>query len=348
MSIPMLRVLRKDFPDNKISLLCVQKNKAALQHLPFFDEIIVIDNLSNFPKNIFKLIQGRYDVVFDLEPFRKASSVIAYLSGANIRIGFDTNNRRVLYTHYVTYANEKCYESINMIRQLKVLGIHVPQDEAVDMSISLPERDLERARRILASYGLSQDNDFVVAVAPGVLKKHHRWVNSKFALLIGEILKEDRKSRILLLGASADIPDTQEVVRQVGQTKRVINLVGKTNFIEALGLLKACKILIACDGGIVYMAAAMGCGTISIWGPGVMERFKPPGDHHLGVRREYPCVPCVNYSRLGEFPKCPYYRRCITDITVGEVFDRYLYLKNRFLVRGNLDSEKEFCSTSPA
>ncbi len=90
------------------------------------------------------------------------------------------------------------------------------------------------------------------------------------------------------------------------------------------------------------MAAAMGCSTISIWGPGVMERFKPPGDNHIGLRKDYFCIPCVNYSRLGEFPKCQYNRKCINDISVEEVFDKYLYLKNQRLVRQiKLSSEKE-------
>jgi ADP-heptose:LPS heptosyltransferase len=104
-------------------------------------------------------------------------------------------------------------------------------------------------------------------------------------------------------------------------------LVGETTFSEALAVLSKCKILIACDGGLVYMAAAMGCGTISLWGPGVMDRFKPPGENHIGIRKDYFCIPCVNYSRLGEFPPCPYNRRCYMDITAEEIFDQYLSLK---------------------
>jgi len=98
---------------------------------------------------------------------------------------------------------------------------------------------------------------------------------------------------------------------------------------ESLAVLRASRILLACDGGIVYMGAAMGCSTISLWGPGVMERFKPPGEEHVGIRKDYFCVPCVNYSRLGEFPGCAYDRRCMKDITVDEVFENYLVLKSR-------------------
>jgi len=117
------------------------------------------------------------------------------------------------------------------------------------------------------------------------------------------------------------------VLKHIDANERVISLVGETTFSEALAVLSNCKILIACDGGLVYMAAAMGCGTISLWGPGVMDRFKPPGENHIGIRKDYFCIPCVNYSRLGEFPPCPYNRRCYMDIIAEEIFDQYLSLK---------------------
>ena len=331
MSIPFLRALRENLPNNHITLICVQKNKASLEHLRFFDEILVIDDLCKIHRTIFKLLGNQFHLVFDLEPFRKISSVVAYLSAANVRIGFDTNDRRLLYTHLVSYANDKQFESINMIRQLQILGIDVPYEEAIDMQFALPDDSMKKVKEILLSHDLSGEKDFIVAIVPGVLKDHHRWIMSRFASLIDLIQRHDVEAKVLLLGSSADVPDAQEVLDYVSQKESVTNLVGKTDFMEALAILKACKILIACDGGVVYMAAAMGCSTISIWGPGVMERFKPPGDNHIGVRKDYFCVPCVNYNRLGEFPRCPYDRRCILDIQAHEVFDKFLQLKRRIL-----------------
>jgi ADP-heptose:LPS heptosyltransferase len=216
-----------------------------------------------------------------------------------------------------------------MIRQLKVLNIEVSSVKATDMSFPLPTEVDKKVDTILQSHDIQPENDFTVAIAPGVLKPHHRWIMSRFAKLIELILQEDSNTKILLVGAPADIKDTNEVLEQLNKSKRIINLVGKTNFMEALGVMKFCKILITCDGGIVYIAAAMGCSTISIWGPGVMDRFKPPGSDHIGIQKDYFCIPCVNYSRLGEFPPCPYDRRCINDITPEDVFEKYVELKNR-------------------
>ena len=327
MSIPFLKALRRAYPNNRICLVCVKKNNAAFMHLSFVDEIYVLDNLGSIHKILIDFIRNRFDVVFDLEPFRKISSIITYISRATVRIGFDTNPRRLLYTHFVTYHNEKSFESWNMVRQLKVLDIEVSKTDAADMSFPLHSEVYKKVGRVFRSHEIDPQNDFIVAVAPGVLKPYHRWMMPRFSKLIELILYENSNTKIILVGAAADLSDAREVLEHLKEHDKVKNFVGKTNFIEALGILKACKILIASDGGIVYMAAAMGCSTISLWGPGVMDRFKPPGPDHVGIRKDYFCIPCVNYSRLGEFPPCPYDRRCINDITPEDVFEKYVDLK---------------------
>jgi ADP-heptose:LPS heptosyltransferase len=149
----------------------------------------------------------------------------------------------------------------------------------------------------------------------------------EYAALIGMILEEDEHVVVLLMGTSEDRKDVDEVLRFSAGNRRVKDLAGLTTFGESLGILKVSRILVSCDGGAVYMGASMGCKTLSLWGPGVMERFKPPGPMHVGVRKGYPCIPCVNYSRLGEFPKCPYDRKCLNDMTASEVFEHYRILK---------------------
>lgn len=336
MSIPLLKALRKMAPGSRITLLCVKKNLGAFRHLPFIDDVLVMDDLNKLYRTLFKLKRRRYRVVFDLEPFRKVSTIIAYLTGAPVMVGFDTNIRRKLYTHIVTYHNEQSFESLNMLRQLEVFDSLVSGSDTVDMHFDLPHEVREKAGDLLDSLNIQAEKDYLVAVAPGVLKPHHRWIMSRYAELIDRILSDSADIKIVLVGVPADRNIADEVFRLVKTRDRVLNLIGKTTFDDALGILEKCEIMIACDGGLVYMAAAMGCATISLWGPGVMERFKPPGDDHIGVRKDYVCIPCVNYSRLGEFPPCPYRRRCINDITAADVFEKYLQLKSFISRRQNL------------
>jgi ADP-heptose:LPS heptosyltransferase len=329
MSVPFLRLLKEAFPTSHVTLVCVEKNRTILQRLPYHDEMIVMDDLPQFFRNAWRLWRNRFDVLFDLEPYRRTSSIVGWTSGTRSRVGFDTNSRRHLYTHLVTYAGDSCFEASNMLRQLRFLGIDVPPDRATDMSFPFPDEFRASARALLIEAGADLHKDFLVAVAVGVLKPHHRWIMSEFAALIELMRAEDERTRVLLIGSAGDAEDVLEVLGHLKERHRVVNLTGKTDVMEALGVLESCRILIACDGGIVYMAAAVGCATVSLWGPGVMERFKPPGDRHIGVRMDYACIPCVTWDRLGTFPSCPYGRRCYNDIEAATVFDAYRRLKGQ-------------------
>ncbi len=327
MSLPFLRAVRKTFPDGKISLICLNKNKLAYQHVSTYDELIILDDPRALLKTLRSFFRGEFDIVFDLEPFRKVSAIVALISRAHIRIGFDTNTRRALYTHLISYANEKVYESKNMLRQLDVFGTEYSKEESENLSFSLPDAALDVAGEMLVSRGIDP-NHFILVVVPGVLKKHHRWNMAHFSKCIDLVCQEDDRVKIILMGVPADEQDAMQVMAQVRESHRIENMVGVTNYTESLAILSMCDILLACDGGIVYMAAAMGVSTISLWGPGVMARFKPPGDKHIGIKKSYPCVPCVNYSRLGEFPGCPYDRMCMNDIVPEDVFEAYIQLKS--------------------
>jgi hypothetical protein len=177
MSVPLLRSLRGKFPNGKITLLCVKKSKPALVHLPFYDKLLVIDSIAQLPGNLLFLWKNRSDVVLDLEQFRKVTSIISYLSGGGIRIGFDTNSRRLLYTHFVTYPNEKHFESINMIRQLEVLVYAV---RSRGHPVSIPWKSPEGGKYSRFG-GIECRQGFSRRHLPGVLKPHHRWKMEEFA-----------------------------------------------------------------------------------------------------------------------------------------------------------------------
>ena len=329
MSIPFLRCLRREFPTSRITLVCVTKNRAVFDLISYHDELVVLDDLTHTIQQLWRLNRTKLDVLFDLEPFRRTSSLVSWLSGAKTRVGFDTNSRRKLYTHLVTYAEESCSEPENMLNQLAVVGMHSLSEEARDTHISLTAEHRDTAKKRISAAGLDPESHFFVGVGVGTLKPENEWVMSEFALLIDSILAEDERTRVILLGSAEDMDNTEQVMQCINNTKRVIDLVAKTSITETLSILELCQILVVCDGGLVHMGSAMGCKTVSLWGPGPMQRFKPIGKDHIGIRKEYWCIPCISRERLGDFPGCPYNRRCLNDIKAAQVMDGYLLHKGR-------------------
>ena len=329
MCIPFLRCLRETFPDAHVTVVCVAKNRAMLEMTSYHDELLVLGDSGSTIRNLRRLRRMDIDVLFDLEPHRRTSSLVSWWTSARARVGFDTNSRRRLYTHLVAYAEDRWSESENMLRQLTVVG--VPWTPGVlrpaRIEIDTDRRDAARSR--LLDAGLDPDSDFIVAIAVGALKPENLWIMSRFVELIESILAEDSRARVLLLGSAGDVENTNVVLGGLRNAQGVTNLVAQTPLADTLAILSLCRVLLACDGGIVHMAAAAGCGTVSLWGPSDMHRFKPPGEEHVGVRSDYACVPCMTRERLGEFPGCPYARRCLNDLGVASVMSAYLVQKRQ-------------------
>jgi len=101
----------------------------------------------------------------------------------------------------------------------------------------------------------------------------------------------------------------------------MVNLTGKLNLEELAGVMSELKLLICNDGGPLHMAAALGVKTVSIFGPvdEVVYGPYPPDVKHVVVKKDLPCRPCYKDFR---FAGCSNNRKCLQDITVGEVFEQ--------------------------
>ncbi len=65
------------------------------------------------------------------------------------------------------------------------------------------------------------------------------------------------------------------------------------------------------------MGAGLSVPTVSLFGPGIANKWAPPGEQHIVINHKLPCSPC---TRFGTTPPCPIGAKCIQDISVGEVF----------------------------
>ncbi len=54
------------------------------------------------------------------------------------------------------------------------------------------------------------------------------------------------------------------------------------------------------DSGVMHLAAAVGCPTVSVWGPTEPEKWAPRGEKHRWVRKWERCPGCVYWDyRMG-------------------------------------------------
>ena len=115
-SYPTLMEVKKQFPKATLYFLTFEKNISCIESLKIIpsENILTINSSSFFLfikdnlYTLFKLYTKRMDMVFDFELFSRYSAIIAYLTRAPKRIGFDKFTMEGLYrgnlmTHKIQY-----------------------------------------------------------------------------------------------------------------------------------------------------------------------------------------------------------------------------------------------------
>ncbi len=103
------------------------------------------------------------------------------------------------------------------------------------------------------------------------------------------------------------------------------NLTGKLNLFETTIELSKVNLLITGDSGIMHIAYGLGIPTVSLFGPGIEEKWAPKGKNHIIINKRLPCSPC---TKFGYTPACPRDAECMKLITVDEVEEAVLKLLN--------------------
>jgi len=110
LTTPMLKEIKKSYPDIKLSVLVKPEAKQILEPLSFVDDIIVIDkNNQHKYWGMFKIIQNVRNQKFDIilsphQSFR--TGLIVYFSQAPIRIGYNSASLSSVYNLKLQRTNK--------------------------------------------------------------------------------------------------------------------------------------------------------------------------------------------------------------------------------------------------
>ncbi|HEX2769795.1 MAG TPA: glycosyltransferase family 9 protein [Geobacteraceae bacterium] len=115
---PAIRALRRAYPEATIDLLAERRNSGIFSLVPEVNKVFHYDA----PRELMAALRRRYDVVIDTEQWHRLSAVVARLTGAQVSIGFATNERSRLFTHHIPYSQDE-YEAISFLNLLMPLGI---------------------------------------------------------------------------------------------------------------------------------------------------------------------------------------------------------------------------------
>lgn len=296
-STPVLREIKKHFPDVSIDLVCrnytadVYRNNSHLRKSYIFQDGIV-----EFWRIRRILRKNNYDLVIDLTADDKLiGTFLTRLSGNSYCLGYNIQKRGFCLDKTVSFPKEKLHATqifLHLLNELKIT-VHYNQPE-----IFITDNEKAEIKDLLNKYGIS-DQDFIVGLHPGANFPSQRLSEEKWAVFC-DIVQEKFHKKVALFGGPKD-RSLIEAIRQQA-TIPLIVIDKLPDLLTAIALIDRCNILLCNNSGPLHIAEALGTPTLSWMGPTIPYRWHPLGSIQEVIKKEVECSPCNR--RVCEHHQC--------------------------------------------
>lgn len=326
---PMLRALRERYPKTPLVFVTFQSNERLLRRLNICTDLRIIrtDSPIRFVADVLSQIlwlrRHRIEAVIDLEFFSKFSTLLAFMSGAGVRVGFHLNDfwRYSLLTHPI------CFNYFRHLADVYAQAAQRLNVSILDSRLSplVPtEAETSSATQTLRNLGWTPGAPLLgINVNAGELSLERRWPLERFAELIRRLLAGHPDLFVVLTGSSAEAPYVTALVSRLPETIRrrtavVAGVWTLEEFIAGLTLLDG---FVTNDSGPLHLAAAVGVPTVSIWGPSRPNFYAPRVENLTKIYADYPCSPCVGMFTSFEGMWCNHEAWCMQSVATDEVLE---------------------------
>jgi ADP-heptose:LPS heptosyltransferase len=312
-ALPLLGRIRRAWPAAHIAWAVEPKSQAVLEGHPWVDELIVYNRRRaplSFLPFLVRVRTGHFDLTLDLQRHLK-SGVVAFASGARVRIGFDRSNGKE-FNHL--FSTRRIAPQPPM--RLKLMQYQAFADAlglapaAIEFGLASSDAERERAAAMLA--GAPRP---LLGVILGSSWPSRIYLPDSIAAVIREMaIARDGAPGLfpLLIGSGRDeVALADQVVANLAGAP-VLNLAGRTGLRDLVAIFAECAAAFGPDSGPMHIAAAAGCPVVSLWGATASARSAPWGFADLALSGAIPCHPC--YLR-----ECPIGRECMRRIAPAEV-----------------------------
>ncbi|HEV8540371.1 MAG TPA: putative lipopolysaccharide heptosyltransferase III [Nitrospiraceae bacterium] len=311
LATPALRALREGFPDARLTVAVNRGTEPVLKQNPDVDEVLTV--LRGSPGEQWRFVQElrrrRFDCVVDLTDGDR-SAILARLSGAPVRIGFNEEHRwrGLLYTTVVQIPHPT-HRMDRDLEAVRALGI---EPKAGPLVLHTSSEDDQGAARVLADLGLDESRkEKLIWFQPGARYWFKAWPAERFADL-ADRLAATYGCRVLI-GGDASERETAEAIRKRTRSAPTV-LAGRTTLLQSAALIRRCVLFVGNDNGPMHMAAAMGIPVVALFGPSNPVEWGPRGGRFRVLYKGLDCRRCFHPTCLrGE-------DSCMNLISVDEVY----------------------------
>ncbi len=318
-STPVLQALKDAWPEARVSYLVPQGTEEMVADHPLLDGLYVVTRHERSFREAWRLIREfrrqRFDLALELSGGDRGA-FFSLMSGARERVGF-VRPRQPFWQRYGLFTKLLSRPPVRMhmveqnLEALRALGIEPRQPRlqffwngAVEAGISTWLKDK----------GLTP-GEFVV-MHPGAGWRFKCWTPTGYARVI-EALMEDWRLPVVLTGSRA--AHEQDLLREILAECRAqpLNLAGRLTFKELGALIAKARFFFGMDSAPMHLAAAVETPAVALFGPSGAFNWRPWGEGHLVMQKDWECVPCGRDGCEGSKVS-----RCLVELDPDEVLRR--------------------------
>lgn len=312
LSLPLAGLVKKHFPECKVTFLVREYTKTLVEEHPYIDEVIILKEENGkvfISENINKLKKKHFDVSIVVYP-TFTISLILFFAKIKKRIGSGYRwysflfNKRV-YEHRKYAEKHELEYNVNLLKEIDIKEEVLPG--TVNFDIRINNNNQEKIKSVLRSEKIN-DDDKLVIIHPGSGGSSVDLPIEKMIALT-KMLSDVDDLKIIITGDSSE----KELCDKFIVKETVTNLAGKLNLSELKALLNRADIFISNSTGPIHIAAALGKFTVGFypkilacspkrWGPFTDKKaiFSPTIDCNNCSREQCEKLDCMNSIDIGK------------------------------------------------
>jgi ADP-heptose:LPS heptosyltransferase len=319
---PAARALLEQCGHLQIDVLCNSVSYEVYKHIPHIRRFYV-DKYWFWGKNerklslLFKLLREirreHYDLaILDAEETALKYPIIAFLTGARYRLGYNVNWRGFLNNVIPDFPKSSNF----IFRNLNLLRVAGVAPTSSDLWLPTSDSDKKAAQQILNRYG-SDCIPIVIHQGSNFSSKH--WFRENW-IALSELLLQNPHVVLFFTGAERERAQVDAIVSMLS-SERAISLVGQTSIHTLKELIELANLFITVDTGVMHIGNCTNTKMIVLMSARDYENvWIEPSKRVLVLRKDVECKYCLGID-------CPTgTKECMKLITVEEVYKQALSL----------------------
>ncbi len=316
LTTPVIRCLRKKYPDAEITFLIKQefldliKTNPHLNHIITYNKSTGLQGLASIKKQIQ---ETRFNVIVDIHKNLR-SLYLRFRSGSKKITRYHKQQfKRFLYVLFkINRYGDAKHVYLRYFEAVELLGVRYDQQGT---EVFIPEQETEFIEDQLSTNGFDTSQPLLI-ICPGASSNNKRWLTDRFLEVARYFLKE-KNYQIAFLGGPTDVAMCDSMQKQMGQ--KVMNFAGQLKLIQSAALLQKASIVLTNDSGMMHLAQSQKKPLVAIFGPTSEELgyYPLPENSHV-VSVDLKCRPCTPWG-ANQCPKGHF--KCMKDIESKQVIE---------------------------